>query len=350
LRKIIIEKLEEVIEKNYSEGLFRKEKNLKISEVEVPSYPLPIIGNLVWDDSSIFRPWLKVLNQIFYNGFEKPSEYGELQKELLNMVVSIGLYGKTYELEEDFFEYIKREEFEEHVREVTGPEKPKDIEYTYGSRAFSHEIAGNQIEKIIDYLAKKPYTRRALTVLWDHKNDFGNKFPPCIDLYQGLISGDYYNHTVYLRSNDMEKGWPVNMYGQIRLAEYIKNKINEVARTDYKLGIVTLISCSAHLYEHSWKTVKDILEKHESRLYDFVPDPRGNYIIYHNEDKDSVIIENRTQEQELIKKISKKSLNEAIKEIRKSAVLSDHAVYLGKEITKAFEKLKRKEDYVQDRV
>ncbi|MGC9079211.1 MAG: thymidylate synthase [Nanopusillaceae archaeon] len=345
-----IEKLIEEINKNYKEGVkVRELVDVKIEEkAELNSWPIPISGYFVYETSP-FRAWIKILDNIMKFGYIKYSEYDEPQKEYLNIMVTIGLYGREYKIEEQFFEFIDAKEFEKHIEEVLSPYKPEGVEYTYGSRLFSHEVIGNQIEFIIDKLAKSPYTRRAVAITWNHIEDTKSTNPPCIVSVQGIISGDYYNHTVWIRSNDMVKGWPVNIVGQIELAKYIVNRINEKTKTEFKVGTVTTISTSAHIYKHDWDLVKEILTKYSYRMKEFVEDPKGNFLVYHDEDK--VTLEHRTPDMSIVDyKISSRNFWEIYNSLKGGSffTLYDHALYLGKEIKAAFEKLKRGEKYVQD--
>ncbi len=339
--------LKNIICSSYSENTINRRRiQLNIIEETAKSFPYPVSGFSLFD-TSIFRLWVKILNQILKFGFEKPSEYKEPQLEILNMSAVLGVYGNEYHLEEKFFKYLKREEFEKHVRDLLSGEKPDDVEYTYGYRLFSHGIAGNQIERMIEYLSKRPYSRRAISIVIDPRSDFDSEYPPCIGVVQGIISGDYYNHTVYIRSNDMFRGWPVNMYGQYMLAKYIVEKINKRTGTDYKLGTVTTHSFSAHLYQHDWKIAKNLVEENKWVFSYFVKDPKGNFVIYH--ENDSVVVEFRTDE-ELIEKKTFKNFQDAYNYIRSLNLMEEHAVYLGKELFRAFDYLKNKKEYIQDKV
>ncbi|PKM92252.1 MAG: hypothetical protein CVU81_01465 [Euryarchaeota archaeon HGW-Euryarchaeota-1] len=331
-----IEKLKEAITSNYFPNKTSRDKiELLIQHAEISSFPLPITGTQIYDDSSVFRAWLKVLNQILKFGVEKHSEYGEPQVELQDLMVTIGLYGKEYVLEKDFFNHIKQESFEKHCDDILTPHLPEGVAYTYGSRALDHSIAKNQIDAMIKDLGEIPYTRRAIAVLWDHIKDNTSKNPPCIDIYQGIISGDYYNHTVFIRSNDMDKGWPVNMVGQIKLAEFIVNEINKNKGTQYKVGKVTTISKSAHLYEHSWNDVKKIIENNDRRFDEFVPDQKGHIVITPS-NNGVVMAKHFAPTGDMIKKYEFKSLEDAKKQINRLGFSSDHAFYLGIELARAF--------------
>ncbi|MGB9674842.1 MAG: hypothetical protein ACPLX8_01790, partial [Nanopusillaceae archaeon] len=114
-----IEKLIEEINKNYKEGVkVRELVDVKIEEkAELNSWPIPISGYFVYETSP-FRAWIKILDNIMKFGYIKYSEYDEPQKEYLNIMVTIGLYGREYKIEEQFFEFIDAKEFEKHIEEV----------------------------------------------------------------------------------------------------------------------------------------------------------------------------------------------------------------------------------------
>ena len=330
-----ISSLKNVITSNFSPKKEPRRKIiLTISEGIAESFPSPISGFYIYD-TSIFRAWLKIVNAILLYGYEKPSEYEEPQLEVLNLLASIGVFGKEYKLEKEFFSWIKKKEFEKHVKDLLSNEKPEDVAYTYGTRLFSHALSGDQIQRMIDYLSEKPYSRRCISVVLDPREDFSSKFPPCIGIVQGIISGDYYIHTAYLRSNDMFRGWPVNIYGQLKLAEYIVSRINEKAGTDYKLGYINTFSFSAHIYQHDWKFAKELVNRFKGKLYEFVEDPKGNFLIYHENSK--IVVEHRKKEI-LISKNQSKKFSELYTWLKTFFLLPEHALYLGKK------------KYVQDKV
>ena len=212
--------------------------------------------------------------------------------------------------------------------------RKRGVEYTYGSRALNHRIAGNQIQEMVDKLSKKPYSRRAIAILWDHEKDKKSPFPPCLIVIQGIISNDKYYHTVFIRSNDMDKGWPINAYAQVKLAEYIVNEINKKSKTDYRVGGITTISCSAHLYRHSWERVKKILKENKSALESFVPDERGNVFI--SASKDGIELQHRTQDNRLLRRFSG-SVEKVYSAAKSLGLIPEHMLYLGR-ILGRFEK------------
>jgi len=346
-----IEKLIEEIEKNYKENEIKRKKfKLRVEEKsKVESYPIPLSGHLIYDSESVFRIWIKILDLIMRFGNLKFTEYEIPQKEYLNVVATLGLYGKEYKMEKEFFEFIERENFERHINEVLNPKKPDGVEYTYGERFFSHRYGKNQINYLIEKLSKAPYSRRALVVSWDHEVDQNVQNPPCIIAIQGIITENFYNHVVILRSNDMFKAWPINFVAQIELAKYIVNEINKRANTDFKIGNITSISISAHVYQSDFEVIKKVLEKYYYKINEFVNDPKGNFIIYLENGK--VAVEHRSPDNSiLLFKKEFENFDEAYKFFKNENLftLYSHSLYLSKELKNAFEKLERGEEYFQD--
>jgi thymidylate synthase len=350
-KEMKIEKLFEEVEKNYKEEKPKRKKiDLKVEEKSnIESYPFPLSGHYIYDNKSVFRAWVKVLDLIMRFGSLKFSEYEIPQKEFFNVVVTLGLYGSDYKLEKEFFEFIEKENFERHINEVLNPKKPEGVEYTYGERFFAHRFGKNQINYLIEKLSKSPYSRRALVVSWDHEKDQNIGNPPCIIGVQGIITENFYNHTVIIRSNDMFKAWPVNFVAQIELAKFIVSEINKRVNTDYKIGSITSISISAHIYQTDFERAKEVMEKYSGKMREFVEDPKGNFLIYLENGK--VVLEHRTPDNSFILwKNSFETFEQAYRFLKSGNMFSfaSHAFYLSKELKNAFEKLKKGEDYEQD--
>lgn len=333
--------LKETVNKLYNPGRsVRSALRLELVEIEAESWEPPISG-LVINDFSLFKAWVKAVYAIMSLGSIKESEYGEGQKQLLNLVVSLNLYGRRYVIERELFRQIPDHVFEEHARSLLNPHKPEHIIYTYGERLNAHPIGGNQLGKIIEKLENSPSTRRAIAVLWHHGIDMDSKDPPCIIVVQGDVTSGYYNQTAYIRSNDMFSAWPLNMYGQIRLAESIASKLG------LKVGVVTTVSCSAHIYEHDWSNAWNLIHENYDRLAEFTPDPRGNYLIYLKDN--GVVVEHRALSGSKAGELRLKSPKDYKALKTKALLLSpDHAFYLGWETRRALERFLRKEKYFQD--
>jgi len=293
----------------------RRRVELKLREERIGGWPLPISGTSIYE-RSLLAAWVKAVYAVLSYGFLKGSEYGERQKELLNLIVTLGLYGERYQLERELTDYIPERTFREHLTSLLNPERGC-MEYTYGERLKQHPAAGDQLEWMVRRLKARTETRRAVAVLWYHPKDMRSSNPPCIVVIQGIVTGKYYNHVAVLRSSDVYSGWPVNAYGQVKLAEYIASRLG------LDVGIVALFSCSAHIYEHDWARARELVNEHEDLLDGFVPDPRGNFVF------SGSTVEHRAPTGELVERIDVSK--DRYRALKKRALLltPDHAFWLG---------------------
>jgi hypothetical protein len=113
------------------------------------------------------------------------------------------------------------------------------------------------------------------------------------------------------------------------------------------MGSLTLISCSAHIYQDNWQDTKEILEKYYTSTNCFW-DPRGYYIISLKSGK--IQAEHYSPESQLLKIIEGKTAREINDKINSSQHPNDpyHSSYLGEELTKAEIALQLGIEYTQD--
>src|SRR3989338_1943968 len=149
---------------------------------------------------------------------------------------------------------------------------PAGTEYTYGNRLRSHAVGGDQIKFIIDDLKKTNYSRRAVAVTWDHDRDMNSTNPPCWVALQALVQNGVLFLTAFIRSNDMFSAWPLNSFGLRHMQKEIADALG------LKIGPLTTVSGSAHIYEHDWRKANDIIEYLYKPSQKFVGDPRGNFV------------------------------------------------------------------------
>ncbi|RLE61252.1 MAG: hypothetical protein DRJ35_01035 [Thermoprotei archaeon] len=336
---------------NPASNAHRRRLGLEIIEpIGVSSWRHQLSGHFLFE-YSLFRTWIKLLRTILMYGYVKDTEYGEKQKQMLNVMAVIGVFSKKVQLEKEFFEYFSQDDFKFHAESLLNPSESSKVSYTYGQRLFEHPEGKNQFEYFVDKLIEKNYTRRAIMVTWSHKNDRLSDSPPCLLLIQGDLSGEYYNHTAYFRSHDIYSAWPINAYGQIVLASKIAEHISKRTGKEIKIGYVTIISSSAHIYEHDWKNAEKVLEKHFKEVSKaFVTDPRGNFII--KVENDEIVVEHRDWEGTIVQVYRDRDPVRLLGSMALDSLLSmpSHAAYLAREIFRAYFALKEGKDYIQDKV
>jgi len=125
-------------------------------------------------------------------------------------------------------------------------------EYTYHERLFDYRVPGapavNQIEAVIDKLAKTPFTRRAQAVTWQCWQDLDCADPACLQRMWFRIQDDRLLLNASMRSNDAYKAAFMNMYAFTDLQRWMAGRLTE--RMGRPIGVGRYIHCadSFHIY------------------------------------------------------------------------------------------------------
>ncbi|MFH1592300.1 MAG: thymidylate synthase [Candidatus Woesearchaeota archaeon] len=318
------------------------------NKIEAPEkYPTdPSIHKI--REKTVGKAWLELLHNIMRFGTVKKASYGGDQKELINLSVVIEEEDPNNPKWEEYFQFTK-EELEDYIPQVTTSKKIPDVTYTYGQRLREAELKDgskvDQIQKIIDTLRKKPYQRRAIAFTWDYDKDSGGDEPPCINFVHPLVQDDILHLTTYIRSNDMYEAWPRNALALRKLQGIIVKEISK--ETPLKLGTLTIISGSAHLYEKNWPDAKEITERYR-QSYTLRFDPKGNFRIEIIDSK--IRVTHKDLSGNPIKVYEDDATMKIIAKLAHAQVISEigHALDIGAELQKAEIALKNGLKYTQD--
>ena len=200
--------------------------------------------------NSISDAWYRGLNLIWNHGHEVTDERGSMIREYLNLMIVI---------QNPYIDRIPKdiswneERLEEYAKQLISGENVQDFEYTYGQRLRNWNQEIDQIAYVIDKLKQNPTTRRATAVTWIPTIDTVVDEVPCMIIDDFKIRGGKVNLTTLFRSHDFAGAYPANLYGLSRLLEYVADEVG------VSPGMITTISASAHIYEHDWDMVEDIL-------------------------------------------------------------------------------------------
>lgn len=278
---------------------------------EFPEQEASGSGGLPSEDSlfvvrgdKVWQTWIRLLHQLMRFGRPSPMihHYGsERITELINLGAVIYSEDPVQPDLPPWFPY-KKPDIEKYVKEFLKASRG-DEAYTYGERLKAFPLDGydaeflthiadrgefrtilkqaisgkvlNQQKLLVEKLKSFPENKGALAVLWEPMIDnFGLREvwrTPCLVLLQAMIRDKKLFLTAYFRSNDMYSAWPLNMFGlrvfQQELAMMIDPKL--------KLGPLTSISHSAHIYESSWQGAEKLVHDHWTDV-SCQWDPRGN--------------------------------------------------------------------------
>lgn len=210
------------------------------------------IGRLI-RGKTISDAWHRGLNLIWRQGSEITDERGTRIKELLGLQVVV---------ENAFVDMIpaeyswNKERLDEYALQLSCGINP-GFEYTYGERlrswGFSGVPAVDQIEQVIRRLKDSKSTRRAIAVTWIPPVDTAKDEVPCMIVDDFKIRDGRLNLQIFFRSHDFAGAYPANLYGLSRLLEDVSKEVDAMP------GSISTISASAHIYDHDWDWIEEML-------------------------------------------------------------------------------------------
>lgn len=285
--------------------------------------------------------WLEILKAIRQFGLKSESRYTSATQEILNTVAVLdGDLDKMMKWP-SWVGFSPKAVKEYSKQLINGVKLDSEDTYAYGERMRVKK--GDQIGAVIEKLKTNPDERGYLIDLWDVNNDFldGHYSPPCLTQVWFRVLQARLNANFSYRSHDLYGAWMKNTLGDRLLQAYVAKE------SKIPLGATTIISYSAHIYEHDFAQVDRLLKNNQSK-WKFIEDPRGNFVI--NTKKGQIIVrhENRSGVVTILKGVSAEKLYKDIW-ARKLVLLPDHAMYLGHELARAEISIGEGRDFKQDR-
>lgn len=337
-------------------------------------------GPIVVHGNTIPETWIEVIRNINRHGRQNlmNANTDRWVKEINNMVAVIHDTQNTDLNLNPFLVPLTKEKIETYQKEVLSPILPKGKAYTYGNKLRAYQTPstevremvnsseykdwefgkGNhldknvaykeaiceidQIQDIIDVLNRDRYSKACVAITWHAQEELmrKHKSSPCLVMIQAMVQDEKLNLFVFFRSHDMTQGWPENAYGCAAIQKYIADA------TKTETGTITIVSGSAQIYNNYYKQVEEMLAKHEKKLK--IDDPRGNYLI--GIEKESISVTHTHPAGKALERFEGKTAQEIGEKIfKKSDMRPDHAFYLGTEMQKAENCLRKGEIYEQGR-
>ncbi|GEM_PF-3223998 len=300
-----------------------KEENTSKKTLKPKSFDV-MVGTHIYEETIEEAHKLAMLH-ILFSGHETASQYGKT-KEIINMMITV---------KDPYEEVLSNSLYLEYGKDLISPQLKSDT-YTYGRLLCSYN-GFNQIENIINRLEKNLEDRACVASLWMPSIHLTQETEqPCLNLVHVLLRNNKINITAYIRSNDMYKAWPTNVAGLSYINYHIWSRLSEKYE-DLKLGYVTTISGSAHIYESDWNDALKIALTYEK---DFVQDKFGYFILSMENGKYvAKIYENNGNMIGVLEDECPVRLRKTL--VRYFAITPEHASYIGEEL-KALNKLKEK--------
>ena len=192
--------------------------------------------------------WESLVKRIMNNGVEIIDERGSVTKEILNTIVNVK---NPLDTESPKGYFWTGEKLDKYSKQFLSNDKQGFI-YTYGNRLRAHFDGIDQIQEAIERLNNFKESRRAISITWDPTVDTKNDEVPCMMLVDFKIRDGKLHTTGLWRSHDIYGAWFPNAVGLSNLAKYVAGEVGS------EVGMLTIHSISAHIYEVNFKEAEGV--------------------------------------------------------------------------------------------
>ena len=215
---------------------------------------------------TISEAWEKAVLECWRNGAEVPTEYGEMSKEILGLLVVVESPFEEPRIHRGDINVAVKGTLQKYYDEVLqgtldwAVEEGK-IHYTYHERLFKYPPESvNQINYIVKKLEDKNFSRRAQAITWVPKIDMWADSPPCLQRVWCTVRNDrLVMHTAW-RSRDIFRAMHMNMLAMTELQKKIAEQLG------LEIGVYLDFTNSAHIYEKTYGDVEQFVKVVERRL------------------------------------------------------------------------------------
>ena len=214
---------------------------------------------------TISEAWERAVLECWRNGAEVPTEYGEMSKEILGLLVVVEDPFEEPRIHRGDINIAVRGALQRYYEEVLHGSldwavEERKFHYTYHERLFKYPPESiDQIRYIVEKLKKKSFSRRAQAITWVPKKDMWVESPPCLQrIWCTVRDNRLVMHTTW-RSRDVFRAMHMNMLAMTELQRSIAQQL------DLEVGVYLDFSNSAHIYERTYSDVERFLKVVERR-------------------------------------------------------------------------------------
>ena len=346
--------------------IYYEPKQYPVTQTKTDVFPGQLYGNRV-EASVIAQAWVKLLHRIRKVGRITTGNHGKIQ-ELIDTITVINNEPENFYFPDPNYLPTDPQSIQAYLPQVLNDNNgdPSDS-YTYGQRLRSW-FGMDQIEEVIDHLASKPDSTRAVMNIWDssgikdtgykfnppdfleHESDIESTNPPCLNhIWVRIVEGKL-TLTATFRSHDMYSAWVPNTMALSALQRTIMYSINAEGNHNFKMGPLIIISQSSHIYDDSWKEADVVVKDNYNRIirngnYD---DPIGNFLV-EVVDRKIVITLVHPETGATLRSYSNKYPSPLLEQVCRDfpQIKPSHAAYLGKEAQHASHCISYEETYIQ---
>ncbi|MDQ5949477.1 MAG: hypothetical protein QG589_603 [Patescibacteria group bacterium] len=325
-----------------------------IERIEPPPIPEPTVTRFPSEPGGhtiiCAKPidgWEEIIFRLYRFGYHnRVGKKGGTERriELQNMKVVIR--NPSEESPERLGQYgFNLDHFHEYQKRILDPNKPSDLDYTYGNlmRGYSsHYESGEKVDSlqvVVDRLNEEPESRHEYISLWDNSKHLprGRGCPCFVSAFFRKFD-DALTLTASFRTHNAMDAWPENVYGLIAIQRYVAERVG------MKIGSLSVISHSISIDPSSLEKAKKIAENKktddemDSVTGKYVPrfDPNGDFIVTVDSSRWEIVVQHTFGGMPLAEYRGKRAEDIEAQLARDGALsVISHALYLGRTIARA---------------
>ena len=235
---------------------------------------------------------------------------------------------------------FRLEQLREYQGRMLDPELPEGIAYTYGNRLARTDA----LRSVVNAFAADPETRHAYISLWDMATDLEGSSPCLTTLFFRRTEGRLTLSATF-RAHNLLIAWLQNVYGLIAVQRHVADAVG------LEPGPITVLShflsvdprneryALARAVAEGWETDADV--DRATGKVSLREDPNGYFVVSIDEARGVIVAEHR-YEGVLVKRYESGRAATIEREVAADMAISlvSHALWLGRELTRAEQKLR----------
>jgi thymidylate synthase len=305
-----------------------------LPEVVITHYPSEPRAQVVVADSPL-AAWRELVFRLARFGHLVKLRKGERQElQNVKVVVRQPVNDDPEELARFGFSLNALTAYQRDMLESTLPE---DQAYAYGHRIGAY-FGFDALDKFAQRLIENPQDRDCYLALWDSRHDIDADDSPCLVSLFFRVYDEALTLTACYRTHNALDAWIKNVYGLMAAQRIVSDK------TGIPPGSITVISHSISIDPSKYDLAQRVCG---SKGFSVEMDPNGQFMVEVDRGAGEIVFRHLTEEGLLLHEYRSSKAERIQHELARDCAISDinHALYLGRQLTKAQMALKTGEEY-----
>jgi thymidylate synthase len=310
---------------------------IELPEVKIEHYPSDPRDHSIVRDTPL-EAWQELVFRLVRFGHLAHLRKGDRQ-ELQNVRVVVRKPQHDDPAELAKFNFTL-DELLQYQSDMLAAELPEDQPYTYGNRIRRY-YGFDALEKFAERLRKNPQDRDCYLALWDSHNDIDAEDAPCLVSVFFRVFDEKLTLTANYRTHNALDAWIKNVYGLMKAQEIVAEKAG------LEIGPLTVISHSISVDPSSYDLAQRVAN---AKGFEFDLDPNGQFLFSVDHEAGEIVVQHVSEDGIMLHEYRSDRPQRIQHELARDCAVSDigHAIYVGRQLTRAEACLKTGETFVEE--